>query len=128
MKSDSPAAIDESFIACRPEITAKFVVPAFKETAKIDSIAAGSARLDINISLDEPIPPNEFPASRPAKAMKNLPSANTNIIKIKSPTAAGYGFITNTGVSKAARIAEPRTIKGVILNIQDTFKETTSSL
>ena len=47
--------------------------------------AAGSAKLEINISRDDPMPPNALPASSPPSARKNRPRASRKRIMRKSP-------------------------------------------
>jgi hypothetical protein len=88
----------------------------------------GSTRLEMNISLDEPIPPNALPVSSAARARKNLPRPKMNMSAKKSPIRhIGLGMI-NTGTSNAAANEDDRTTKGAALNIQDAVSDTTSPL
>ena len=47
--------------------------------------SAGSAKLEINISRDEPIPPKELPVSNAERARKKRPKEKINIRAKKSP-------------------------------------------
>ena len=61
------------------------VDPDCKRSEKITAQSAGSAKPEINISLDEPIPPKELPVSNAESAKKNLPKLSMNINASKSP-------------------------------------------
>ena len=56
--------------------------------------AAGSAKLEMNISRDDPIPPNEEPASRAASARKKRPNPKTKKAAISIATPF---FISDPG-------------------------------
>ena len=99
---------DESFKACRPLIISRLVDFAFIETANTARKITGSTRLEMNISLEDPIPPNGLAVSRPARDRKKRPRAKINIRRKKSPRKLAQISEENTGSRNAAAIADPK--------------------
>ena len=64
---------------------------------------AGSANEEMVISLDEPMPPNAVPMSKPAKARKNRANAKKPTITITSALAEVGRSTTTNGTTVAAR-------------------------
>ena len=70
-------------------------------------ITVGSANAAMAISLLEPIPPNELPASSPASARKNVLSKNTYMSKMMFPKNCSSAAVVNTGTMNADRSIVP---------------------
>ncbi|OGS23649.1 MAG: hypothetical protein A2297_03095 [Elusimicrobia bacterium RIFOXYB2_FULL_48_7] len=122
-----PAITAETCILFCINTAYRLVDCAFIDTANTVKRAIGSTRLEINISLEDPMPPNALPASRADKAIKKRPAESRKIITIKSPVIFKGASLKITGTINNARITVLNTMYGVILKIQDTFSDITSS-
>ena len=61
------------------------VEPNCKDMENTTNKSAGSTKLEINISRDDPIPPKELPVSNAERARKNRPKEKIKIRARKSP-------------------------------------------
>src|SRR3989338_3617032 len=98
-------------------------VPRANDMAAKTTIVMGSIIADMVISLELPMPPNALPASSPASAMKNRPSASRYRKSITLPIPyAGSGIMT-MGTSNAATSMTEMLTYGAVLIIHDEFGE-----
>ena len=122
LSSNSGSETDRLIISPRP------VLPARNAIAKIAIITVGSASAATAISLLDPMPPNELPASRPASARKKVARRNRYIRRMMFPANGNAPAVVSTGTMSAARSIDPITTYGVSRKIHDVFSEITTSL